>query len=92
MTSLVSCDTHGLQKRTRVCRHIVDTLVDREPRGMHWTSDNDEEPCAWCTNCHSAYRKAGNEWTNDVMVMVDEQVLCFSCFKLAQQINGFGVH
>jgi hypothetical protein len=39
-----------------------------------------------------AFRKAGNEWTADVMAAVDEQVLCFSCFKLAQQINGFGVH
>jgi len=88
----IRCDDHGLQKRTRVCRHIVDTLVDRKPRGMHWTSDDDDEPNGWCSACHAAYKACGDEWTDELMAKVDPKPLCFACFKLAQQVNGFGVN
>ena len=92
MSDSIECSTHGWQKRTRVCRHVIDTLVDRKPRGMFWTSDDAEQPNGWCAECHAAYKAAGDEWTDELMQRADPQVLCFSCFKLAQQINGIGVH
>lgn len=90
--SVVNCTTHGSQKRTRVCTHIVDTLVDRKPRGMYWTSDDADEPNAWCSDCNASYEASGeDDWSDELMVKVDPQILCFACFKLAQRINGFGV-
>ena len=94
MTEKIECATHGWQRPTRVCRHIVDTLVDREPRGFFWAgeADDEDEPCAWCVECNRLYIAAGEEWTDELMEVVDEQRLCFSCFQLAKQINGFGVN
>jgi len=67
-------------------------LVDRKPRGFFWTSEDADEPNAWCRDCNDAYLSAGKDWTKELMKKVDAQPICFSCFQLARQINGFGVH
>ena len=87
MTGTVTCATHGEQRKTFVCKHIVQTLHDRAPRGFFWADDDGSE-CAWCAECEDRRLAAGGEWTDDLTDDMDIALLCGSCFDAAKRING----
>ncbi len=84
-----NCQMHGPQKATFVCAHAVDTLYDRRPRGFHWTSVDDEDPCGWCSECHERYLAAGEEWVGEAEAKLDAKLLCIDCFRSLIRLNGF---
>jgi len=81
MTHL-NCATHGKQKETFVCRHIIETLGDHEPRGFWWSVEEGiyEAICTACNEMESA----------EFAAMMDENItaLCYGCFRHAGEING----
>ena len=89
MTRTVTCRTHGEQRRTFVCKHIVQTLHDRTPRGFFWADgEAGEDDCAWCAECEERRAAAGGEWTVELTDEMDIALLCGSCFDTAKRING----
>ncbi len=90
MTKTVTCRTHGEQRRTFVCRHIVETLRDRRPRGFFWADGDgeDDDECAWCAECEDKRVAAGGDWSDALTDEMDIALLCGSCFDTAKRING----
>jgi len=78
----LKCGTHGRQPETFVCKHIIETVADGEPRGFFWSVEDGtyEALCAAC-NTLSA---------DDFAEQVEELVrpLCFGCFRDAAEVNG----
>jgi hypothetical protein len=89
VTKIVVCRTHGEQRETFVCKHIVETLHDRRPRGFFWAGgDGDGDECAWCAECEDKRIAAGEEWTDELTNDMGIALLCGSCFDTAKRING----
>lgn len=80
--SFLKCGTHGRQKETFVCRHIIETLKDHEPRGFCWdvVDGTHEAICSACNDLGEA------EFQQSLDELI--QGLCFGCFREAAQING----
>ena len=88
MIRTVSCSLHGEQRRTFVCKHVVETLRDRRPRGFFWADDGDEGDCAWCAECEERRVAAGGDWSDELTDEMEIALLCGSCFDMAKRING----
>ena len=81
----ITCGTHGEQDETFVCKHIIETLKDRESRGFHWNNvDGGFE--AICSCCNDMSEK-------DFAARVEDLIrpLCFGCFQDAAVINGIEI-
>ncbi len=81
----LQCGTHGEQDETVVCRHIIDTLQDGEPRGFVWNRA-DGEFQALCTAC--------NALSDDAFAAAEAEIirlLCFGCFQDAAALNGVDI-
>jgi len=80
---LVQCAEHGIQERAFVCRHTMESIDDRVPRGLHLWRD-EAGINGWCDAC-------------DVVVLAGKKAdfnvvgLCQACFELVQKMNGGGV-
>ncbi|MEL7485865.1 MAG: hypothetical protein AAGJ87_01475 [Pseudomonadota bacterium] len=82
MADKIHCGTHGRQETTFVCRHIIETLKDGEPRGFLWNvADGDFQAICEACNAMSDEEFAAAEPENI-------NVLCFGCFRDAAEING----
>ena len=89
MTRTVTCPVHGDQRRTFVCKHIVQTLEDRRARGFFFADDEDGDgECAWCAECEDRRVAAGGDWSDELTDEMDIALLCGSCFDTAKRING----
>ena len=78
---LISCGTHGKQPETFVCKHIVETVKDGEPRGFYWNyADGAFE--AVCAKCNELTLEEAAAEPNLI------QSLCYGCFRDAAAING----
>lgn len=78
----LKCGTHGRQKQTYVCKHIIETLEDGEPRGFYWDySENAHE--AICKACNDLDEVAFQKAMTDTM-----RELCYGCFREAAAMNG----
>lgn len=91
MSDRVKCDTHGMQEAAYVCQHIVGSMHTGVPVGFHWPeSSESRRPDAWCSVCEKARAEAAaqghDDWTEELMKLVDVQLLCGACYDLAKDI------
>lgn len=87
-TYYIDCSEHGQQEETFVCQHIVQSLEDEQPRGFHWSSeDNTSRPDAWCHECSDQTKTIDGEWTEENMEFANVQLLCALCYDRAKEIN-----
>ena len=84
----VACPVHGDQRRTFVCKHIVESLQDRRPRGFFWAEEDGEDECVWCAECENRRVAGGGDWSDELTDEMDIALLCGSCFDTAKRING----
>ncbi len=82
MSELLKCATHGDQRPTFVCGHIVQTLGDGKPRGFLWGVDDDGNYQAICPSCDDL---SDAEWEAAVS---SAAAICFECFKIAAAYNS----
>ena len=83
----VECQSHGLQERTFVCQHIVQSLHTRLPVGFFVGPESTEaRPDASCNICNDARESAGGEWTDEVMKIVQLKILCGACYDEAREL------
>ena len=85
MSGLVNCATHGAAERTRVCEHVVASLLDHQPRGFWWVLDGGQYQ-ALCTACENM---SENEWVRACDSL--EQPLCLGCYLNAAELNGVSI-
>lgn len=86
--NLIECDEHGKQQATHVCQHIVQTLVDGDPRGFWWANDPDSpRPDAWCSECEAKVQETGGEWNDENEPFAGVKLLCGACYDKAKDIN-----
>ena len=83
MSQTISCDVHGERACAIVCVHIVETLKDSEPRGFHWSLDEDGEHQATCSSCSDM---DDSIW--ETLEVELGRVLCFECYCRAATLNG----
>jgi hypothetical protein len=90
VTKSVNCPIHGDQRATFVCKHIVQSLRDRRPRGFFWADEDraSESECAWCAECEDRRVAAGGDWSDELTDEMNIALLCGSCFDTAKRING----
>ncbi len=81
MTHL-KCATHGRQKETFVCKHIIETMTDGEARGFCW-GVNDKVHEAICDQCNNLSEADFSKQASDLI-----RPLCFGCFRQAAEFNG----
>ncbi|MBI1392331.1 MAG: hypothetical protein GC152_06260 [Alphaproteobacteria bacterium] len=82
MTDKLTCGSHGEQDVTYVCRHVIETLKDGEPRGFWWNfADGAFE--AVCAACNDLTEAEAKEQGPDLV-----QPLCYGCFRDAAALNG----
>jgi len=87
MNGNVNCATHGKQLRTRVCRHLVQSLDTNVAVGFHWFGgDLGPYPDAWCSSCDAAMPVGDAEWSEDLKNQVGISDLCASCYEEAKGI------
>lgn len=91
MNGLVSCSTHGKQTKAYVCVHLMASLNDHQPRGLFVEIDDDGCPNGWCTDCENKLQAAGNRWSPELERAADISLICCSCFKELQKLNGVKV-
>lgn len=84
MSHEVICEVHGTQQKAYVCKHIVETLQDRKPRGFFWSNDS-----GWCSECEDLRINSGGDWTDDLMNEIGVKLVCSGCFEKAKRINDF---
>ena len=84
--SQIECKVHGWQDSTYVCRHILESLRDREARGFWFdTREESARPDAWCNECNSHLVAHGGSWTDETQVPI--AVLCGKCYDEAKSLN-----
>ena len=85
MAELIKCGTHGAQEESFVCKHIIASLKDGEPRGFHWDRVDDAFE-AICSDCNELSEEAFIAQAPDLI-----SALCFGCFKDAAAMNGVDI-
>ena len=81
------CSKHGLQDETYVCAHIAGSLASGVPVGFHWAADSGQaRPDAWCSSCEAARAKAGGNWTDELVAILDVKMVCGACYDHAKQM------
>ena len=78
----LKCGTHGRQRETFVCKHIIETVADAEPRGFWWSMEDGTFE-AICTHCNNLDAEAFARQAEE-----NARILCYGCFRQAAQING----
>ena len=87
--SEIQCERHGPQPKAYVCRHIVESLRDRQPRGFWFESDDSSpRPDAWCTGCNEHLPTTGGVWTEEAEASLEITLLCGKCYDDAKALNG----
>ena len=81
----IVCGSHGRQDETFVCKHIIDTLKDGEPRGFFWSAEEGGFE-AICASCNALSPEAFEAAAPDLI-----RPLCFGCFADAAAINGVDI-
>ena len=84
----IECSEHGKQQATYVCQHIVQSLLDRKPRGFWWSSECSENPRpdAWCSECEDLVNRVG-EWNDESEGFAGVKLLCAACYDQAKEMN-----
>lgn len=84
----IECCEHGKQQATFVCQHIVQTLVDKKPRGF-WSAEGSENsrPDSWCSECEAKVQETNGEWNDESETFADIKLMCGSCYDRAKEIN-----
>lgn len=85
---VVECALHGPQQATFVCRHVVQSLRDDQPRGF-WTSEvslDNPRPDAWCTECEELVNRVG-EWNDATEAFAGVTLLCGACYDRAREMD-----
>jgi hypothetical protein len=86
----VECGTHGKVRPAFVCCHLVETLRDRVARGLLWSRDGDGNVNAYCDLCDQMLQQAGGEWTDEVEAQAKITMICETCFRTVERVNGSG--
>ena len=82
---LVTCEGHGQQIATLVCRHLVESEHGDVSAGFHWT-DDEGDLTANCDVCEALCDQDGffpDDLVNDTFV-----VICKGCFLEIATANG----
>jgi hypothetical protein len=84
----IHCDSHGAQRPTFVCRHLVSGvgLGFNEPCGPQ-DEDASDEQAAWCDHCEEA-RLAGGGWTAKSEAEAGISLICALCFEASRARNS----
>ncbi len=84
----VECCEHGKQQATYVCQHVVQSLVEKTPRGFWWSTENPDNPRpdAWCTECEELVNRVG-EWNDETEEFAGVKLLCGACYDRAKEMN-----
>jgi hypothetical protein len=70
---------------------VVQSLVDRIPRGFFWARDSPQKrPDAWCADCDERVVASGGEWTAEVLQHVHVRLLCAGRYDEGKILNGVG--
>ena len=80
--NFIECDEHGRGFCTYVCGHLV------RGENRNWYSsepiDDDEWPCAWCSECHQHFAAEG-EWNEKSEAAADIAnvvlIVCHECYE-----------
>lgn len=88
MIEMVSCEKHGVQNEAFICSHLVNTLADRQPRGLIWSRDEDGSINAYCLGCQDMLAAAGGEWTEELQEKAGLGLVCESCMLPLFDLNG----
>lgn len=80
--SFLKCGTHGRQRETFVCRHIVESIAAGESVGFFWGIEDGVHE-ALCEACNSLSADAFAEQAQSLI-----QPLCYGCFREAGALNG----
>ena len=90
----VLCKHHGEQQATYVCRHVVDALADRTPRGFHSSGEepSSTRPDAWCSACQAFLDSHSGDWDDESERFARITLICGVCYDLAQAINVGQLH
>jgi hypothetical protein len=84
----VECCEHGKQQQTFECKHVVDSVRDRQAKGFWWSSEQPDNPRpdAWCSECEVLVNKNGC-WEGEAEEFADIKVLCGACYDSAKLLN-----
>jgi hypothetical protein len=73
----VRCEHHGERQATFVCQH----LLTGSAKGWITVESGDAaRPDAICTECDTAWRAAGDEFTDEVRDQVRIRAVCAGCY------------
>ena len=84
----VNCGEHGRREAAFACAHVLQSLGDGTPRGLHWCRDGDGAFNGWCAECDVRLEAAGGAWDEATEAAADIQLLCEDCFRRAMALNG----
>ena len=87
MSQFVECTEHGKSKPAYVCKHLIQTLQDRIPRGVIWLRDDDGCVNSYCDACNERLRRAGGEWNDELEAEAAINLICEGCFRRVLSIN-----
>ena len=86
----VECDRHGPQAEAFVCKHILQSLLDRRPTGFCWAAESpNPRPDAWCLECDRHRQQTGGDWTEENEKVAGVSLICGVCYDDAKRMNGF---
>ena len=73
----IRCEQHGERQATFVCQH----LVTGSAKGWITIESGDAaRPDAICAECDTAWRAAGDEFTDEIREQVRIRVVCAGCY------------
>jgi hypothetical protein len=89
MSRVLHCSTHGESRTAYICKHLLATLHDEEPRGAVWVRDEDGCINARCGDCANRLETAGGEWVGEALPQLDIKIICEGCFRRIAVIDDF---
>ena len=74
---IIRCEQHGARQATFVCQHL---LTGSRKGWIIVESDDAARPDAICAECDTAWRAAGDEFTDEIRHLVRTRVVCAGCY------------
>lgn len=85
----ITCQRHGRQPVTFVCRHLADSVKSGKVVGFHASTEkpNNPRPDAWCDDCERVRLNFGGNWRAESEDYAQVTLLCGSCYDEARDLN-----
>jgi len=88
MSRSISCDQHGDNAATFVCRHVAASTADGPVEGFDCFVDSAGEWQAICGACGETMMSLQDEDARDAFTVEVCVMICFGCFREAAAVHG----